>query len=228
MLIKNGISDREFDKEECRIFYDENIYLEDITSLVTLLQNKNPTAHKVAFMLLTDVDSNTITNYILQDKKTKEIYQTMKKHFETIRIPFDPNKIKVAKTSQEEVIPVAKEEAIETVQEVPTELPEDTSKYIVNIDSKLIETYPEAFSYLKEERIECQKGDYEKCFYIGYKLYKEEEGEIEKVGLGLMDKACDKKISESCETLKELFQKDSSFYEDGNKNYKNLATKYSK
>lgn len=93
MLIKNKITDKEIDKDNCKIFYDPNIYFEDLVGLVALLKEKNRSAYLLAYLLLTNSTNNEITNYILQDKKTKENYLAIKEHFNASRIPFDPKKV---------------------------------------------------------------------------------------------------------------------------------------
>ncbi len=94
-LIANKIDEKEFDKDNCRLFYDENIYFEDLNGFVNLLQEKNKTAHKLAYLLLTDSSNKTIADFLLQDKDTKNNYLEMKKHFQEIRIPFDATKVKL-------------------------------------------------------------------------------------------------------------------------------------
>lgn len=103
-LIQNKIDEKEFDKEKCRLFYDENIYFEDLNGFVNLLKEKSKTAHKLAYLLLTDSSDKTITDFLLQDKNVKNNYLDMKKHFQEIRIPFDATKIKLQPKVEEKVI----------------------------------------------------------------------------------------------------------------------------
>jgi hypothetical protein len=94
-LIQNKIDEKEYDKENCRLFYDENIYFEDLNGFVSLLKEKNKTAHKLAYLFLIDSSNKTIADFLLQDKNVKNNYLEMKKHFQEIRIPFDPTKVKL-------------------------------------------------------------------------------------------------------------------------------------
>ncbi len=212
-LIANKIDEKEFDKDNCRLFYDENIYFEDLNGFVNLLQEKNKPAHKLAYLLLTDSSNKIIIDFLLQNKDTKNNYLDMKKHFQEIRIPFDATKVKLESQIDEapqepKADEVQKEEKVEeTIQEEV----EDSSKYLIKIDSALINEYSGIFSYLKDQRIECQMGDYEQCAYVGNKLFREDEPALEKLGLELIDKACENKIEHSCTQLKEIFEKSSTF-----------------